>query len=450
MKLFYNKADNEINLFDYSEGKNVASKYQLGFLLLSFLDLVPKDIVEIITKGFDVTAITDENNYEEKRDQAIETYHRLVGLHPYFNHYRQRFEETFRPAYGNYDLEYNVTYGFNFKAMQAVRVANQQYECDVDYPSNIEDTLPNPRSIDDSSKYSSYTMEEVIDSSFVFDQDIPDIPEIQRNEPVDLNFKKADRVYHTGYDEDVMRKFRDTLVSDFLEAYNISEEAISFCFLHNASIPSLNELEPSQRFYVYQSKMVQNNNQYYPIKPGRHLIIEEDYDDYTLNFNNNSIEDLIAKVKYKEPLDIEVQSGDPLSLCIYELKILATKNARIKNCENCGKRFFVQTNHDMKYCDRIFEDTGKTCKQVGPIIKIKEKRKKDPVAQVYAKAYSRFRSKMYKGLITQEVFEEWKSWAVKLRDKTQLNTSEFDDYTRKLSIDNDEDVIRTIEKNLKE
>ena len=452
MKLFYKKSDNEILLFDNPERKDIAEKYQLGYLLLSFLDLVPEKILKIIVKGFNVTEITSEKDYEEKRIQAIKTYKRLVELHPYFNHYSQYFDKTFSPALGNYELEYDITYGFNFKVMQEVRRSSQlsDYETDTDYQPNVDGIQLDSNHVDDSKKYSSYTFEETFGSTLEFEQDIPDIQEIQRNEPVDMNFSKADRIYSTGYDEDVMRRFRDTLLSGFLEAYNMSKEAIHFCFMANASTLDLDELDPIQRFYVYQSKMVQNNRQYYPIRPERHLIIEENYDDYTLNFRSNSIEELIAKVKNKEPIDIEVQNGDPLSLCIYELKILATKNARIKNCVNCGKPFFVQTNHDMKYCDRLFEDTDKTCKQIGPILIIKEKRSKDPVAQIYAKAYSRFRSKMYKGLISQEVFEEWKSWAVKLRDNTRADTIEFGDFTRKLSIENDEDVIRDIENNLME
>jgi len=67
-----------------------------------------------------------------------------------------------------------------------------------------------------------------------------------------------------------------------------------------------------------------------------------------------------------------------MSYMIYTLKEISyldyfkvsSQHIPIKKCENCGKYFIPKVRSDEKYCNNIFKD-GKTCKQLGYEIKLK-------------------------------------------------------------------------------
>ena len=55
-----------------------------------------------------------------------------------------------------------------------------------------------------------------------------------------------------------------------------------------------------------------------------------------------------------------------------ELHAVIQNNIIIKKCANCGK-LFVPDKTDQIYCNNLYKDTGKTCKEIGALNKRKEK-----------------------------------------------------------------------------
>ena len=44
---------------------------------------------------------------------------------------------------------------------------------------------------------------------------------------------------------------------------------------------------------------------------------------------------------------------------------MAKERHIIRKCQNCGSYFFPSNLKETKYCNEEFEDTGKTCRQIG-------------------------------------------------------------------------------------
>ena len=70
-------------------------------------------------------------------------------------------------------------------------------------------------------------------------------------------------------------------------------------------------------------------------------------------------------------------------------------------CELCGEYFIPKTKKKTLYCDRVFKE-GKTCKEIGPVIKHKMQTEKDPVLETY----EREKNKMYKRMERTQLFGE--------------------------------------------
>ena len=93
------------------------------------------------------------------------------------------------------------------------------------------------------------------------------------------------------------------------------------------------------------------------------------------------------------------------------------REIRFRVCKHCNQ-FFALTGHiNTEYCDRPFDSTGRTCKEMGAL-RLWEKKKADtPALKAYSKAYKKRFAWIKYGKITKEAFYEW---AEKAREKREL------------------------------
>ncbi len=99
------------------------------------------------------------------------------------------------------------------------------------------------------------------------------------------------------------------------------------------------------------------------------------------------------------------------------------RNETVCECENCNRLFVPKTKKKTLYCDRVFKD-GKTCKQIGPMLKYKEQYENDLVLQTFEKE----KNKMYKRMernynfgetpksITNDDYNTWLNNAVNAKN----------------------------------
>ena len=107
------------------------------------------------------------------------------------------------------------------------------------------------------------------------------------------------------------------------------------------------------------------------------------------------------------------------------LQHLLESKIRILKCQFCGRYFAPRTKHKTLYCDRVIRD-GKTCKEIAPYLKRKEKIAANKVLSLFEQAkgtmYQRFyRADDDKGQsvvdMTYDQYDDWLNSATKARDR---------------------------------
>lgn len=115
------------------------------------------------------------------------------------------------------------------------------------------------------------------------------------------------------------------------------------------------------------------------------------------------------------------------------LREIIRREVSFKVCKSCGKYFPATVHGNTEFCDRLFQDTGKTCRDIGSLTKWKEKVAASPAILLYNKHYKTRFSRIRAGKITREVFQEWAAKAREYRDKVtngEIPLEEFEDWLK--------------------
>ena len=112
------------------------------------------------------------------------------------------------------------------------------------------------------------------------------------------------------------------------------------------------------------------------------------------------------------------------------LRNVIRQELTFKTCRSCG-RYFPNTVHgNSEYCDRLFQGTGKTCKEIGSVKVYQAKLEENPEYKVYNRAYkSHFARIKYKRM-TKEQFKTWGEQAREFRDMVTDGKMRLDEYER--------------------
>ena len=129
----------------------------------------------------------------------------------------------------------------------------------------------------------------------------------------------------------------------------------------------------------------------------------------------------------------------------FELFKVIQNNFTINKCENCGKLFIPVTSsknpnqkgkNGQKYCNSLYLDTGKTCKEIGALNKQKEKVQNSSILKEYNREYKRMHGLHYNHTkeFKEKQFKEWSEKARELRDTyTNEQIEDFKIELKKLS-----------------
>ncbi|MDD2362111.1 MAG: DUF6076 domain-containing protein [Oscillospiraceae bacterium] len=122
--------------------------------------------------------------------------------------------------------------------------------------------------------------------------------------------------------------------------------------------------------------------------------------------------------------------GDILDFILREI---IKREINFKVCKSCGKYFPAIAHGNTEFCNRLFGDTGKTCRDIGSLTKWKEKVAASPAILLYNKHYKTRFSRIRTGKITREVFQEWAAKAREYRDKVtndEMPIEEFEQWLK--------------------
>ena len=257
--------------------------------------------------------------------------------------------------------------------------------------------------------------------------------------------KKIDKISDKKHNEYVeyFETIRDLLINNFMEKKADLKERLEL--ISNYSNNSLvRSLSVPEKLYLYEAKRVFDIH-YLNTSPAHALFLDTKFKtkyiaDTELSFEERRLDvnKIVEIMKEKNIVAEEVYEIETAEDQIrFELFKVIQNNFTINKCENCGRLFIPVTSsknpnqkgrNDQKYCNNLYKDTGKTCKEIGAIYKRKEKVENSAILQEYNREYKRMHGLHYKHTkeFKEKQFKEWSKKARKLRDS--YNDEQLEDF----------------------
>lgn len=98
----------------------------------------------------------------------------------------------------------------------------------------------------------------------------------------------------------------------------------------------------------------------------------------------------------------------------YHLRECLKREIKMRACKNCGRLFAVTGHVGVEYCDRPFDEKGRTCKEIGAFRVWEKSKSEDEVFKVYRREYKKRFAWIRAGRITKD---EFYAWSEKAREK---------------------------------
>ena len=231
---------------------------------------------------------------------------------------------------------------------------------------------------------------------------------------------------------------------DLKERLELISEYSSNSLVKNLSVP--------EKIFLYETKRVFDIH-YFNTKPAHSVFLDAKFKTKYIiakplapKEKRLSLEETISLIKERN-LNVEevFELNNTEEQIRFEIFKIIQNNFTINKCENCGKLFIPITSsknpyqkgrNDQKYCNNLYKDTGKTCKEIGALAKHKEKIEESLILKEYTREYKRMHGLHYnhQKKFTENNFKEWSKKASKLRDTyTDEQIEEFKNKLNELS-----------------
>ena len=265
--------------------------------------------------------------------------------------------------------------------------------------------------------------------------------------------KEIDKVSKKKHNEymNFFETIRNLLIQNFMEKKaDLKERLERINKYSNNSI--VRNLSTEERLYLYEAKRVFDIH-YVNTKPAHAIFLDTKFkikyicdEELSLQEKRLDVEDVVKLIKEKHIIAQEVYELENTEEQIrFELFKVIQNNFVINKCENCGRLFIPVTSsnnpnqkgrNDQKYCNNLYLDTGKTCKEIGALNKQKEKVQNSSILKEYNREYKRMHGLHYNHTkeFKEKQFKEWSEKARELRDTyTNEQIEDFKIELKKLS-----------------
>lgn len=264
------------------------------------------------------------------------------------------------------------------------------------------------------------------------------------------NIDKISNKKHKEYIK-YFETIRDLLINDFMEKRSDLKERLELIskYSNNSLVRNLSVPE---KLYLYEAKRVFNIH-YLNTNPAHALFLDTKFEtkyivdkDLTIKEKQLDIEKIIEIMKEKNIVAEEVyELANPEEQIRFELFKVIQNNFTINKCDNCGRLFIPITSsnnpnqkgrNDQKYCNNLYKDTGKTCRQIGASNRHKEKVEDSPILKEFNKEYKKMYGRHYKHPkeFSEKKFKQWSKSAIELRNSyNDIQIEEFKIELQKLS-----------------
>lgn len=102
------------------------------------------------------------------------------------------------------------------------------------------------------------------------------------------------------------------------------------------------------------------------------------------------------------------------SIADFHLRECVKRETRLRVCKNCGRYFAIQRRSNAEYCDRVLDEKGRTCKDVGAVALWTKNKSTDEAFKLYRREYKKRFAWIKAGkVLPEEVY----AWGERAREK---------------------------------
>ena len=218
------------------------------------------------------------------------------------------------------------------------------------------------------------------------------------------NIEKVSTKKHNEYMK-YFETIRDSLIDNFMEKKTDLKKRLELISKYsNNSI--VRNLSTEERLYLYEAKRVFDIH-YLNTNPAHTIFLDTKFKTkyvcdkgLSLQERRLDVEDVVKLIKEKHIAVEEVYELKNTEEQIrFELFKVIQNNFTINKCENCGRLFIPVTTsnnpnqkgrNDQKYCNNLYLDTRKTCKEIGAFNKQKQKVQNSAILKEYNREYKSY------------------------------------------------------------
>lgn len=270
------------------------------------------------------------------------------------------------------------------------------------------------------------------------DEYTPEILIFKWNEEIEKVSKKKHNEYMKFFET-----IRDLLIKNLIEKKTDLKERLELISKYSNNSLVRNLCVP-EKLFLYETKRVFDLH-YFNTNPAHALFLDTKFKtkyicnkELSLQEKRLKVEDVVSLIKEKNIMAEEVyELANAEEQIRFELFKIIQNNFTINKCENCGKLFIPVTTsnnknqkgrNDQKYCNSLYLDTGKTCREIGALNKRKEKVQKSPISKEFQREYKRMHGLHYNHTkeFSEKKFKEWSKKAHKLKDN--YNDSQIEEF----------------------
>lgn len=274
------------------------------------------------------------------------------------------------------------------------------------------------------------------------DEYTPEILIIKCNEEIEKVSNKRHNEYMKFFET-----IRDLLIENLIEKKTDLKERLELISKYSNNTLVRN-LSVPEKLFLYETKRVFDLH-YFNTKPEHALFLDTKFKikyvcDTILSPQERrlDVDKIVDIIKEKNIVTEEVYELENTEEQIrFELFKVIQNNFVINKCENCGRLFIPATTNnnpyqkarnDQKYCNNLYLDTGKTCKEIGASNKRKEKVEDSPILKEFNKEYKKMYGRHYKQPkeFSEKKFKQWSKKAIKLRDS--FNDNQIEEFKTEL------------------
>ena len=258
--------------------------------------------------------------------------------------------------------------------------------------------------------------------------------------------EKVSKKKHNEYMK-FFETIRDLLIQNLIEKKSDLKERLELIskYSNNSLVRNLSVPE---KLFLYETKRVFDLH-YFNTKPAHALFLDTKFKikyvcDTILSPQERrlDVDKIVDIIKERNIVAEEVYELENIEEQIFfELFKVIQNNFVINKCENCGRLFIPATTNnnpyqkarnDQKYCNNLYLDTGKTCKEIGASNKRKGKVEDSPILKEFNKEYKKMYGRHYKHPkeFPEKKFKQWSKKAIKLRDS--FNDSQIEKFKTEL------------------